>query len=674
MNKNKVVALIRRQHFFPLVLFFIIFITFGLLTPWLGFQGDDWHLIWLNYRINNLDPFFNLTRFSTQWLYQLIMPWMAPVAWQWFLLANLFRWLTGLSIFGLSIKLFPDHKKQAGIFTLLFCLYPGYLISYLPVTLLTGYIQPFCLFLSFYLMVLWMDNDNGKGWLLGLSMAASLANLLLSEYFFFLELLRPLIIWQVLKRKEEKKTLISSVLEHWKYFLGIFILILGVRILTQILGAGKAITTFHKFALQPGPAVSQLLQQILHDFYTVIIRPFFASFTPQVDLSYPQGKMLFLASLLIGLITLVYLLFEQSLENKQKMNWLAMLGFGLFTFLLAGVPFWLAGLQPFFGFDMKNRYALTQALSFAFFLFTFLNLIPYRWKVLKAILFAFLASLFAGEQLQAAAQVKAEWDQQRWLFWQLAWRAPQLKRGSVILMNDPGFQLSGENSVSAELNWNYIDDIHPQQADYFLYFDEHRFLSDFPDFPINKSMNIPHMFGPVKVNPSQLVVLHFSSTGCLRFLDPQIDKLDSTISDFTHKYIRFSNLSVIQAINPDESRRLDPAIFWDEPEHGWCYFFQKADLARQLGDWQAVVKYGNLALTHMTANYDYAEIRPYIEGYAHTDDWLKSKQLTENILNSSAGNNRLMCALWQRIDQSTPASPQKNNALIWMTSKTGCNF
>jgi len=664
----------RSQHFFPFVLLLIVFIAFGMLTPWLGFQGDDWHLIWLQYRIGSLSPFFNLTRFSTQWIYQLIMPWLAPAPWQWFLLTILFRLASGIIIFLLFMGLFPEQKEHAGLFALLYCLYPGYLISYLPLTFLAQFIQPFCLFLSFYLMVLWMEAKTRKGWLLGLSLAASLANLLLSEYFFFLELLRPLIIWRVLQRTQKKRILASSVLKRWLYFLGVFIFILVVRIITQILGTGKAIATFNKFTLQPGPAISQLLQQIFHDFYTVIIQPFTASLTPKIDPSSPQGKFFFMGSLLVGLIIFVYLLRERSLENKQRIKILPVLGLGLLAFLLAGVPFWMAGLQPIFGFEMKNRYALTQALSFSIFLFVFLNLIPYRWRVLQAILIALLAGLFAGAQLQSAALVRAEWDQQRWLFWQFAWRAPQLERGSVILMNDPGFQLSGENSVSAELNWNYADEIHPQQSEYFLYFDEHRFLSDFPDFPTNKSVNIPHMLGTVKVNPSQLIVLHFSSSGCLRFLDPQIDELDGTITDFTHKYVRFSNLSVIQAASPLDSRKLDPAIFWDEPEHGWCYFFQKADLARQLGDWQAVVENAELAVAQMPSTYDHVEIRPYIEGYAHTNDWLRAIQLTENILTSSTGTNRLMCALWQRIAGSTPTSSQKNNALAWMTSQTGCNF
>ena len=37
-------------------------------------------------------------------------------------------------------------------------------------------------------------------------------------------------------------------------------------------------------------------------------------------------------------------------------------------------------------------------------------------------------------------------------------------------------------------------------------------------------------------------------------------------------------------------------IFGQEPEHGWCYFFQKADLASQFGDWEQIVDIGDKAI------------------------------------------------------------------------------
>ena len=38
-----------------------------------------------------------------------------------------------------------------------------------------------------------------------------------------------------------------------------------------------------------------------------------------------------------------------------------------------------------------------------------------------------------------------------------------------------------------------------------------------------------------------------------------------------------------------------PMLFGPEPPHTWCYYFQKADLARQRGDWDEVARLGDEA-------------------------------------------------------------------------------
>jgi hypothetical protein len=293
---------------------------------------------------------------------------------------------------------------------------------------------------------------------------------------------------------------------------------------------------------------------------------------------------------------------------------------------------------------------------------------------MNACLIALLAGSFALLQLQSAELFRAEWERRRELMWQLAWRAPHLEAGTVILMNNPGFLMSGENSLAAELNWNYVQESHPRQADYFVYFNEHRFLSDFDDIRADRIYPQVHMIGPTALNPTRLLVIHFAPGGCLRVLDPQIDPFDSRVNDFTHAYIQDADLSVIQAKNAADSRQPDPAIYREEPAHGWCYYYQKTDLARQLGDWPSAVEYARRGLERLPASPDPAELRPFIEALAHGGQWQVSMQLTGNILNQSAGQNRILCALWQRIVRTTSASQPNEESLAWMTARTGCNF
>jgi hypothetical protein len=671
---SRLIQFIRQDRYFPLILLMVILGGFSLQMPWLGFQGDDWHMVWLQYRFGSLNAFFNLTRFSTQWAFQMVMPWMAPVPWQWFLLTLLLRWLSGISLYLFFEKLLPKQKEQAGIFSLLYCLYPGFLMGYLPVTFLAQFIQPGCLFISLYFMVVWLENDqsHNRSFLI-LSLLFSATNLLLSEYFFFLELLRPLIIWIILRRTGKKHGSFMELIQFWKYFLAVFLFIFGVRVHTQVQSRGRAMLTLEKFNLQPISFIFQWLQQVARDFYAIILQPFIASLTPHFDLQSAQGMLLLSGAVVVAVIIFLYLFKHTALPPKTKSNPFRLMAFGMIVFFLAALPFWMAGLKSFFGFEMLNRVALPQGLSFTILLFSLLSLVPSRWKVMNAGLIALLAGSFAFLQLQSAERFRAEWDTQRRLMWQLAWRAPRMEAGTVMLMNNPGFLLSGENSLSAELNWNYVDAPHPGQADYFVYFNEHRFLADFGDVHADRIFRQDHMLGPVALNPSRLLVIHFSPSGCLRVLDPQIDPLDSRITDFTRGYIQYADLSVIQANSAAESRRLDPVIYRDEPAHDWCYYFQKTDLARQLGDWPSAEEYARQGLAQMPANPDPAELRPFIETLAQSDEWSQAKQLTEDLLARSASQARILCTLWQRIARTTHASLLKQESLAWMTARTGCN-
>ena len=47
----------------------------------------------------------------------------------------------------------------------------------------------------------------------------------------------------------------------------------------------------------------------------------------------------------------------------------------------------------------------------------------------------------------------------------------------------------------------------------------------------------------------------------------------------------------------NELRAQLPIFYGPEPERDFCYYFEKAELARQFKDWDSVVKYGESALS-----------------------------------------------------------------------------
>jgi hypothetical protein len=124
----------------------------------------------------------------------------------------------------------------------------------------------------------------------------------------------------------------------------------------------------------------------------------------------------------------------------------------------------------------------------------------------------------------------------------------------------------------------------------------------------------------------------------------------------------------------NESRARLPKIYEPEPDHGWCYYFEKADLARQFEDWHEVVQWGDAALMLDDYPNDPVERFVFIEGYAHVGQWDRALDLS----NASYKVSRdyvgpLLCRLWRRIGTETVDDPDKSEALSQVKSMFACS-
>jgi len=110
-----------------------------------------------------------------------------------------------------------------------------------------------------------------------------------------------------------------------------------------------------------------------------------------------------------------------------------------------------------------------------------------------------------------------------------------------------------------------------------------------------------------------------------------------------------------------------------EPAHGWCYYFEKADLARQLGDWETVTQLGDAAFALDDYPNDPVERFVFIEGYAHTTDWEKAVELSQASYKVSKNYVApLLCKLWDRIERETKSTPEQKSTLVNVQSMFGC--
>jgi hypothetical protein len=118
---------------------------------------------------------------------------------------------------------------------------------------------------------------------------------------------------------------------------------------------------------------------------------------------------------------------------------------------------------------------------------------------------------------------------------------------------------------------------------------------------------------------------------------------------------------------------LPDSLFAPEPAHGWCYYFEKADLARQVRDWAEVTRLGEIAFKLDDHPNDPVERFVFIEGYAHEGQWDRAVKLSRASYQvSKAYVGPLLCLLWARIETETADSAGRQDALSEIKTIFSC--
>jgi hypothetical protein len=135
--------------------------------------------------------------------------------------------------------------------------------------------------------------------------------------------------------------------------------------------------------------------------------------------------------------------------------------------------------------------------------------------------------------------------------------------------------------------------------------------------------------------------------GCLRVLNPAWhDEITyGRQSPFLINAIPLSDPARI-SINTDEAVKLP---FLSEPDHTWCYYYAKAELARQKGDWNQVNDMISEAISFGYEPEDPFEWLTYIEAKAVMGHIEAAEQIAATALAQDKGVRDGVCQLWKRI-------------------------
>lgn len=181
-----------------------------------------------------------------------------------------------------------------------------------------------------------------------------------------------------------------------------------------------------------------------------------------------------------------------------------------------------------------------------------------------------------------------------------------------------------------------------------------------PDLDEATEIYFPYRYLIFEGSTSNAIVLFYRNPNCVRLLDPIYDQNLPQMRKYTISAIHLSNLDQV-VTNVDSIPHLPEEIFGSELPHEWCYYFEKADLARQMGDWEQVAELGDAAMSNNFSPYHPSELVPFIEAYAHVGRWAEAENLTIITVRSDPLMQLMLCDTWNRIIQDIPADRDESH-------------
>jgi hypothetical protein len=666
----------------PIGLFFVNFMAFGLLIPWLGFYWDDLPMAWF---LNTLGPssfpeVWEAFRPVMGWIFWLTTSLLGNVPWHWQVFGLITRWLSVVALWWALRQLWPKHTFQVTLVAFLFAIYPGF--QQQSISLI--YSNYFLVMTFFHLSLgsmIWAIRSNRFVWQLTITSLISGAISLFSlEFFFGLELIRPFLLWMVLGEVESSPSRrFRRVLSLWLPFLILILVFIPWRVFAVEFKAYDP-ELFFDFAENAWMSFLTLLQTIIVDLYEVNLLAWSKTFQfPDITEFGLKSMLAFWGIIAItSSVVIVYLskieLEPRSHEKGHPSGWRSWsksaIILGVVSLLIGGWPFWIPKLDLKLAFPW-DRFTLGMMLG-ACLLFVGVLDSFVKKRIWKLIVIGIVVGVATGTHFQAANSFRRAWDYQRRFYWQLTWRIPGLEPGTLILANEIPIDYVTDNSLTGPINWIYAPQHNSRDMPYMLYDVDKRLGLGLKGLEEGLPVFQPYRAASFTGSTSQVLVIHYLPPGCLRIVDQYLDDSSPIMPVGLRPAVYLSRLELID-VNADPPAQLPEPLMGPEPIGTWCYYYQKADLARQMKEWQKVAELGEEAFNQPDKPNQAEERIPFIEGYGHVGQWDRARQLSIEALDHSDGTIwRPLCHVWERLEESAEISVEGEEVIREVNEYLGC--
>lgn len=563
---------------------------------------------------------------------------MAPLAYH---LAMFFwRLIGGLGVVWLFHLLWPRHREAGLAAGLLFALYPGFTwwvsgIEYQPMVA-SAALMVWSLGLT--LQALRMEHSIGQTLCVAAAIATGWIYLSFVDYAAGIEALRFLLIYVVIRPKQARSASQRALVALRRWFIYL------------IIPAGFLVWRFLFFSSQrKATDLGAQLGGFLADPITTGLH--------------------WLVNFLLSLINVALSAWVAPLTSNFFANSLREVLLGLFLALVAGFVAWLMLASPIEARDVKRRpekeswpiqplwlgaaglvlgilpviavnrqitfpnfshYALPASLGLMFVVVGLAYSISDP-RIQTGVLSGLILLCALTHQGLGANALHEERIVSN--FWQqMAWRAPSLAPGTTLLAYYPGIDYADDTDIV----WVPADYIYYPQRQ--AAFPIRAFVSALP--PDRLTFNnillgrdpqeSPYRAHTMTLNYDQVLILSQpAEDACVHVIDVRWPMLSLADDPVLHALAPFSR---VDNLHPSGGAPKPPAfLFGPEPKHGWCYYFERASLASQQGNWSEVARLQEeIAKLGLHPN-DQIEWMPFLQAQAYLGDMQKVKEIATRI-------------------------------------------
>ena len=633
--KQAIQKLFKNETFIAILLiFFATVLTYGLVIPKLGYYYDDWYLLWSGQSRGaaSLISLFSTDRPFMGVVYSITYRFLGDTIINWHLYALLWRFIGGLAFFWILRLIWPNHKYLTTLMAVLFIVYPGFL-SQPDAGTKQNHLYGFGTALLSIAFMLQGVKTSNKAWkiiciLLSFVLAANY--LFIYEYMIGLEGMRLVLLGYILYQAGNTKfqSLAKEIFKHWWPYVIVAVGFLYWRLFIFV-GARSATD------------VSKLTGNYLNDMRHMVIRlaleiskdflgtSMFAWFVQPYQLlsSAPYsnlGVAVLTAGLVIGLVLLYLFLLKRwwgvDYNNEEVPNpFKEFIWIGAIIIVCAVAPVIVSGRNVDLT-DAYKSYGLHPIGGVVLFVTGIALLLPPKSR--QFALIALIGISVSTQVLNADYWAKL-WDYERGTWWQLSWRAPDIKDNSMVMAYfPPGYRQQQDYETWGPVNLIYRPGTATTpaiQAEVLNADTAYDILRGTTRFNHDRDIEIHRNF------KNLLLISIPSPSSCVHILDGSLPVYSESESLLVQQVGGYSH---VDRIVPSGTAPVPPApIFGSEPAHDWCYYYQKASLARQTGDWKEVGRlYDQTLALHLEAG-DASELIPFFEGLVNLGRYDEAKAL-----------------------------------------------